>query len=116
MDGQLLVPGADPAALLEPPDALLDDVPAAVRRLVERDGRVVAGPLVVLVRDDRLDAVGLQPVAVGPAAVPLVPGHLPRLPPPPGFAGGDERGDDPLPAGRPAHPPRRDPGPQPPAP
>src|SRR4051794_11795109 len=96
MDGQLLVPGADAAALLEPPDALLDDVPPAVRRLVERHPRVVAGLLVVLVRDDRGDAAGPQPVAVGPAAVPIVPGHLPRLPPPPVLAGRDERGHDGL--------------------
>jgi len=51
--GQLLESRADAAVLLEPPDALLDDVPLTIRLLVERRGRIVPRVFVVLVRDDR---------------------------------------------------------------
>jgi hypothetical protein len=49
--GQLLEPRPDPAEFLQPADALLDDVPPAVRDAVEPDRRVVPGLLVVPVGD-----------------------------------------------------------------
>jgi hypothetical protein len=76
---QLLEPRADAAELLQPADALLGDATAPVRDAVEPHRRVVAGVLVVLVRDDRLDLLPRQPVAHAPDAVAFVAGELPGL-------------------------------------
>src|SRR5438309_9389497 len=95
VDGQLLEPGADAAELLEPADALLDHAPAAVGHAVEPDRRVVAGLLVVLVRDDRLDLLPAQPVADALHAVALVAGQLAGLVTPPAFlAAASDQGRD----------------------
>ena len=79
VDGQLLEAGADAAELFEPADALLDHAPAAVGPAVEPDRRVVAGLLVVLVRDDRRDLLVQEPVADALDAVGLVGGELAGL-------------------------------------
>ena len=76
VNGQLLESGADAAALLEPADALLDHVPLTISLLIEGHGRVVSHLLVVLVRDHRLDAQELEPVADAFDAVTLVAGQL----------------------------------------
>src|SRR5215207_10005786 len=76
---QLLEARADPPELLQPADALLGHAAAPVRHAVEPPRRVVAGVLVVLVRDHRLDLPIGQPVAHAPHAVALVAGELPGL-------------------------------------
>ncbi len=57
---QLLVARGHPAEPLQVVDAALDDIPPPIRLLVEPP-RV--GLLILLVRDDRLDAPLLQPLA-----------------------------------------------------
>jgi len=77
--GQLLEPRADAAEFLEPADALLGDAAPSVCHAVEPDRRVVAGMLVVLMRDDRLDLLSGEPIPHALDAVALVPGELPGL-------------------------------------
>src|SRR5215203_515594 len=95
---QFLEARADPPELLQPSDALLGDAAAPVRHAVEPCRGVVAGVLVVLVRDHRLDLLIGQPVAHAPHAVALVAGELPGLattpaPPSPPSPPSDQRRD-----------------------
>src|SRR4051812_34218376 len=74
VDGELLVAGAQAAALLEPADHALDPAALAVAGLVE----ALLARLVGARRDDRLDPPPPQPAADARVAVALVPGQLPR--------------------------------------
>jgi hypothetical protein len=64
--------GSDAPTRLQPIDALLDDAPSLVRVLIKLHFGIMAGPLVVLVRNDQFDASILQEPANALAAVPLV--------------------------------------------
>src|SRR5262245_2295090 len=65
VDRQLLVPGGDPAALLQPADQPLHHVAPPVLLAVERRLRPLTqpGPLVVRPRDHRPDLAPAQPAA-----------------------------------------------------
>src|SRR5690349_15472445 len=80
VDGQLVVAGAQGAALLEPTYYPLDDVPLAVAGLVEP----FLTRLVLPRRDHRLDVAPPQPVADAAVTVTLVPRHLGGPTPPSG--------------------------------
>src|SRR4051812_8164824 len=73
MGRELLVAGRDAAEPLQAVDAPLDDVPPPVALSVEL---ALAGLLVLLVRNDRLDPPLLEPLPQPAGRVPLVPGHL----------------------------------------
>src|SRR3954454_11314402 len=79
MRRQLLVPRRYPSEPLQAADAPLDHVAPPVRLLVEPLG---PGLLVGLVGDDRRDAPLGQPLPQPAGRVPLVSGHLRRLPGP----------------------------------
>src|SRR5262249_1109047 len=74
VDGQLLEPRQQSPALLGPPHEALDDVPLAVRRLIEVGG---AG-LVFPGGDDAADPAAAQPTPDAGVAFPLGPRQSPR--------------------------------------
>ncbi len=76
INSQLFIASADAAKVFEPADALFDDTSTTICLLIELDRRIMPGFFVVLVRDHRLDAVGLQPVADSLHAVALVGGDF----------------------------------------
>lgn len=78
MDGEFLVPRAEPVVVLEPPHAPLDHVPTPVDRPAE-DPPPLALDLVRPLRDHIPDAASLAPLAHTRVAVALVAEH-PRRP------------------------------------
>src|SRR5262249_28121083 len=88
VDGELVEAGAHGPALLQPPDALLDHRPTAVRLPVEPTTPVV-GSLVLPTGDDVLDPVAPQPAPDPRGAVPLVARQLHRPAPRPAPPVGD---------------------------
>src|SRR5437762_4604415 len=83
VDGQLLEPGRDTPALLEPAGALFDGATAAVGAAIELMSAIV-GPLVLAARDDHSNGMAMQPVPDATVAIALVARHrgraLPRRP------------------------------------
>src|SRR5437867_3915827 len=79
---QLFEAGADAAVLLEPADALLGHRPPAVSHTIEFHAAFVAGRFVILVRDDRSDALPAEPIAHVLSAVALVGDEFLGLMPP----------------------------------
>ena len=65
--GELLMPGGDAAAALQPADAPLDDVAASVLAAIQR-----VTPLVASSRDHRFDATSGAPGADAAGAISLV--------------------------------------------
>jgi len=72
INSQLFIASTDAAKVFEPPDALLDDASTTIRLAVELDLRIIPGFFVVLMRDHRLDAFRLQPIADSLHAVAFV--------------------------------------------
>ena len=76
--GELLEAGQNATALLEPTDALLDDMPLLVLRLVESPVPTAAALLVRFLSDYPLDSAHSEPVADPLEAVAFVPSQRVR--------------------------------------
>lgn len=85
IDRQFFIPRSDAAEVFQPAYALFDHASAAVSFAIKFHRRIPACLFIVLVRDDRLNALSVEPVTQPLDAVSLVAGKLLRLVSTPAF-------------------------------